>query len=246
MFDNFPQVLNNLFNKKKTEPRNTAYEIVTMTRPQSFIAEEYRTLRTNIQFSMVDKKLKTLQFTSSGPNEGKTTTAINVAVLFASQGKKVLLVDADMRRPSLHSIFQVSNQKGLSTILTDERPNPASVIYPLEHQRLFLMTSGIQPPNPSELLASKQMNILMQYFKEHYDLIIFDLPPILPVTDAQIMASKVDGTIFVIRHDSAHLNEVLQAKEMLQRVHANVVGAVFNDKPRNKKMSGTYYSQTEN
>lgn len=240
MFNNL-----SLFNKKKKDTTHTAYEIVTMTRPQSFIAEEYRTLRTNIQFSMVGRKLKTIQFTSSGPNEGKTTTAVNVAVLFASQGKKVLLVDADMRKPSLHTVFQVSNQKGLSTILTDEKPNPASVIYPLEQNHLFLLTSGIQPPNPSELLASKQMNILMQYFKEHYDLVIFDLPPILPVTDAQIMASKVDGTVFVIRHNLAHLNEVLQAKEMLQRVQANVIGAVFNDKPYNKKISGTYYSQSE-
>lgn len=240
MFDNL-----NIFNKKKNDQKRTAYEIVTMTRPRSFIAEEYRTLRTNIQFSMVDKKLKTLQFTSSGPNEGKTTTAINTAVLFASQGKKVLLVDADMRKPSLHSVFQVPNQKGLSTILTSERPNPAAVIYPLEHSQLFLMTSGIQPPNPSELLASKQMNMLIQYFKEHYDLVIFDLPPILPVTDAQFMASKVDGTVFVIRHNSVHLNEVLQAKEMLDRVQANVIGAVFNDKPRNKKMSGSYYTETE-
>lgn len=234
-----------MFNKKKKEQNNADYEIAALTRPHSFITEEYRTLRTNIEFSMVDKKLKTLLITSSGANEGKTTTAINIAVIFASQGKKVLLVDADMRKPSLHNIFQVPNQKGLSTILTSERPNPAAVIYPLEHQQLFLMTSGIQPPNPSELLASKQMNMLMQYFKEHYDLVVFDLPPILPVTDAQVLASKVDGTIFVIRYNSAHLHDVLQAKEMLQRVQANVIGAVFNDKPRNKKMSGTYYTETE-
>lgn len=238
-------MFNNLFHKEKSEKEKIVYEIATLTRPQSFIAEEYRTLRTNIHFSMATKKLKTFQFTSSGANEGKTTTAINVAVLFAAQGKKVLLVDADMRKPSLHKIFQVPNQKGLSTILTDESPSPAAVIFPLNHNQLFLLTSGIQPPNPSELLASKQMNTLMQYFKEHYDLIIFDLPPVLPVTDAQIMASKVDGTVFVIRHNVAHLNEVLQAKEMLQRVQANVIGTVFNDKPRNKNLSGTYYSQSE-
>lgn len=234
-----------MFNKKKKTHYRPKHEIVTITRPQSFIAEEYRTLRTNIQFSMAGKKLQSLQLTSSSPNEGKTTIAVNTAVVFASQGKKVLLVDADMRKPSLHDLFQVPNQKGLSTILTEEYPDPEATIYPLPHEHLFLLPSGIQPPNPSELLASEQMNRLIQYFKEQYDLIIFDLPPVLPVTDALIMSDKVDGTVFVIRHHTAHLHEVLQAKEMLERVQANVIGAVFNGKPSDKKISGTYYKQDD-
>ena len=230
-----------MFKQKKTQHNEQVNSLITVMKPSSVISEEFRTLRTNIQFSMVDKKFTTLMFTSASPGEGKTTVASNVAVVFASQGKKVLLIDADMRNPSVHQLFNLLNHKGLTDLLTGDNSSIQDIVHQTMIKNLFVLTCGIIPPNPSELLASNRMNQLMDNLKDHFDLILFDLPPILAVTDAQVMANKTDGTIFVIRNGVAEKNNLYKAKELLEHVHANVIGVVYNDKKRSTDAAYHYY-----
>ena len=230
----------------KSRKNNDLYEgknLITLTNPSSFISEEFRTLRTNIQFSMIDKELKTLMVTSSRQGEGKSTIAAKLAIVFASQGKKVLLVDADMRNPSLHKLFKVENQLGLTKILTTKGSQLIHLVHQTRQENLSLLTSGALPPNPSELLASQRMAQFIALVKKEYDLIIFDLPPVNIVTDAQVMGNKADGTVFVIRKEVADLSDILKAKELLNLVQANVIGAIFNSKERIKGMNANYYSK---
>lgn len=230
-----------MFKQKKTHHQEQVNSLITVVKPSSVISEEFRTLRTNIQFSMVDKKFATLMFTSASPGEGKTTVASNVAVVFASQGKKVLLIDADMRNPSVHKLFNLLNYKGLTNLLTEDKASIQDIVHQTEINNLSVLTCGVIPPNPSELLASNRMNQLMERLKEHFDLILFDLPPIIAVTDAQIMANKTDGTIFVIRNGVAEKNNLYKAKELLEHVHAKVIGVVYNDKKRSTDAAYHYY-----
>lgn len=229
--------------KHKKKQHNTAENkierpsLITLTRPSAVISEQFRTIRTNIQFSMVDKNLKTLTITSAGPGAGKSTISANLAVTFAAQGKKVLLVDADMRKPTVHKTFKVKNHDGLTTLLTEKDAQISAIAHQTSTDGLFIITSGAIPPNPAELLASKKMNQLIVQFEEQFDLIIFDLPPIIAVTDAQIMASKADGTIFVINSGGAKKDMVLKSKELLELVGANIIGAIFN----RVKVSGDNY-----
>lgn len=234
-----------MFNHKKTSHKEKHNSLITLVKPSSIISEEFRTLRTNIQFSMVDKQLSTLMFTSAAPGEGKTTVASNVAVVFASQGKRVLLIDADMRNPSIHRLFNFVNHRGLTNLLTENKTSIQDVVHRTTKKNLFVLTCGLIPPNPSELLASKRMDQLIENMKKHFDLIIFDLPPILAVTDAQVMANKTDGTVFVIRDGVAEKNNLYKAKELLEHVHANVIGVVYNDKKREENPAYQYYGIEE-
>lgn len=179
------------------ESQKNGASLVTVTKPNSVVAEQFRTIRTNIQFSMIDRDLKSLIFTSSGPGEGKSTTSANLAVVFATQGKRVLLVDADMRKPSVNKTFKLSNHEGLTTLLTEKEVVLGDVVHETNTENLFILTSGPIPPNPSELLDSKKMNRVIEILEETFDLVIFDMPPIVSVTDAQIMASKTDGTVLL-------------------------------------------------
>lgn len=217
-----------MFKKKLKETNGERPSLITLTRPSSVIAEQFRTIRTNIQFSMVDQDLKTIVVTSAGPGAGKSTISANLAVTFASQGKKVLLVDADMRKPTVHKTFRLPNHDGLTTLLTEKDVQISNIAHRAPTEGLFIITSGVIPPNPSELLASKRMDRLMNELEQIFDLIIFDMPPVIAVTDAQIMASKVDGTIFVIPKGLTNKDMVLKSKDLLEKVHANVIGAIFN------------------
>lgn len=230
-----------MFNRKKTAHSEKLNSLITLIKPSSIISEEFRTLRTNIQFSMVDKQLSTLMFTSAAPGEGKTTVASNVAIVFASQGKRVLLIDADMRNPSVHRLFNFVNHRGLTNLLTENKTSIQDVAHRTTKKNLFVLTCGLIPPNPSELLASKRMDQLIENMKKHFDLIIFDLPPILAVTDAQVMANKTDGTVFVVRDGVAEKHSLYKAKELLENVHANVIGVVYNDKKRTENPAYQYY-----
>lgn len=217
-----------MFKKKLKETNGERPSLITLTRPSSVIAEQFRTIRTNIQFSMVDQDLKTIVVTSAGPGAGKSTISANLAVMFASQGKKVLLVDADMRKPTVHKTFRLPNHDGLTTLLTEKGVQISDIAHRASIEGLFIITSGVIPPNPSELLASKRMDRLMNELEQIFDLIIFDMPPVIAVTDAQVMASKVDGAIFVIPKGLTNKDMVLKSKDLLEKVHANVIGAIFN------------------
>ncbi|MGY3778714.1 CpsD/CapB family tyrosine-protein kinase [Isobaculum melis] len=232
-----------MFNKKRknTKQQKQGTSLITLTKPSSVITEQIRTIRTNIQFSMIDRELKTLVFTSAGPGEGKSTVSANVAVVFAKQGKKVLLVDADMRKPTVHKTFKVPNNEGLTTLLTEKEMNLENVIKETVDENLSILTSGPIPPNPSELLDSNKMNFTIEMLASSFDLIIFDMPPIVTVTDAQIMASKTDGTIVVVRSGIANKEAVLKAKQLLTIVNANVVGTVFNGVEKTSDTAYKYY-----
>ncbi|OJF94201.1 CpsD/CapB family tyrosine-protein kinase [Alkalibacterium sp. 20] len=220
-------------------------DLVTINSPHSIISEEFRTLRTNIQFSMFDRSFKTILITSSVSSEGKSTIAANLAVIFSTQGKKVLLVDADLRRPSLHRKFGLPNNRGLTSFLIGSEPSLSLILDKPYKENLHVLTSGLVPPNPSELLASQRMTDFIETTKEHFDIIIFDAPPVIAVTDAQILASKIDGTVFVVRNGLAERHKLIKAKEQLKKVNANVIGTVFNEKKKIKSNDYGYYRTNE-
>jgi len=231
--------------KKKIKQNNHRKEnrssMVTVTQPNSRVTEQFRTIRTNIQFLMADEQLQTMLFTSSRPFEGKSMICTNLASVFADQGKRVLVIDADMRRPSIANIFHLEKHPGLSTLLASKNSNIEKMIQRVETAHLDMLPSGIVPPNPTELLGSKRMDDIIETLKQQYDLILFDLPPIVSVTDAQILATKVDGVILVIRKEIAHVEEVYKAKELLELVNANIVGAIFNGEKNLHDDSDAYY-----
>ncbi|MBM6615374.1 CpsD/CapB family tyrosine-protein kinase [Desemzia sp. RIT804] len=232
------------FKKSKNQTANIERpSLITLTRPSSVVSEQFRTIRTNIHFSMVDTDLKSLSITSAGPGAGKSTISANLAVSFANEGKKVLLIDTDMRKPTVHKTFRLPNHDGLTTMLTDRNAELVNIIHRLDTDNLYILTSGAIPPNPAELLASKRMEQLKTELEELFDLIIFDLPPVVAVTDAQIIASKTDGTIFVINKGGADKEMVLKSKELLDKVQANVMGAVLNRVDTKNDHYYTYYGE---
>lgn len=215
-----------VFNKKKEEVGRTG--MIIADNPFSIVSEQIRTIRTNIQFSMIDKDLQTISITSATASSGKSTIASNLAGAFAAEDTKVLLVDADMRKPTIHKIFRVQNTQGLTNVLTDRHLRLSDVAHRSYVENLDFVTCGVIPPNPSELMGSKRMEELIEQMKEEYDLVIFDNPPLLAVTDAQVMATKVDGTIVVVPKGEVSKDELEKAASLLENVKANVLGIVLN------------------
>ncbi len=216
-------------NRKLTEQKKGA-SLITHLQPNSVTAEEFRNIRTNIEFSGVDKNVKSFLVTSSMPFEGKSTISSNLASVYSQMEKRVLFVDADLRKPMLHRTFNVSNDTGLSTILASktEITNLNNIIMQGPNSNLYLLPTGPIPPNPAELLASKRMQFLMRRLEDYFDLIIYDTPPVLPVTDSQIIASQVDGVVVVVRYNYTTKNTIRQTKEKLDAVDANILGYVLN------------------
>lgn len=202
--------------------------------PKSIAAESYRTLRTNIQYSSFDKEYKVIMVTSSEPEEGKSTTAGNLALCLAQGEKKVILIDCDLRKPSLHKKFRISNLMGLSDVLIGKEELKSAIHR--YNKNLVVLTSGKVPPNPSEMLSSKSMNALLEVLKESFDYVILDTPPVQAVTDSQILSTKADGTILVIKSEKTKKDSVQNAINLLRKVNANIIGSVLNgvDNSRNK------------
>ncbi len=215
--------------KHKTTAKEHQRKLITAIDPKSAISEQYRTIRTNIQFSSVDQEIRTIMVTSSGPAEGKSTTVANLAVVFAQQGKRVLLVDADLRKPTSHYTFNVTNTFGFTSVLTKQM-TLEQAIRNTEVENLDVLTSGPIPPNPAELLASKAMDQFFNEVQQQYDVVLFDTPPVIAVTDAQILANKCDGTILVVFSGKTEKDQLVKAKELLQSAKGKLLGVVLNHK----------------
>lgn len=214
--------------------------LISLTNPKSPIAEQFRTIRTNIQFSSVDKELQTIIVTSSGPGEGKSTNTANLAVVFAQQGKRVLLIDADLRKPTVHYTFRTENHVGLSNVLTRQL-TLEEAISTTAQEKLWVLSSGPIPPNPSELLGSKNMQVLLEQAKEEYDVIVIDTPPVLAVTDAQILANLADGVVLVVSSGKTERDSAKKAKELLESAQAKILGVVLNNKKAEESHYYYYY-----
>jgi capsular exopolysaccharide synthesis family protein len=214
---------------KKFKTTDPSKKLIANLDPKSPISEQYRTIRTNIQYSSVDKEIKTLMVTSSGPAEGKSTTVANLAVVFAQLGKKVLLVDADLRKPTVHRTFGVNNLFGFTTVLT-KQATLGSTVLETDEKDLYILTSGPVPPNPAELISSKSMEQFIEEAKEQFDYVLFDTPPLLAVADPQILANKVDGSIFVVFSGKTDIDQAKKAKELLENAQSKLVGVVLNHK----------------
>lgn len=212
--------------------------IITNDDPKSPISEAYRVLRTNILFSSFDKPIKTMVVTSAGPGEGKSTTLVNLAVTFAQQGSRVLLIDADLRKPRIHRILMMDNSNGLTNLLST-RNDYKDYVRSCRIKNLDILLCGAIPPNPSELLMSNAMKQFIQKVREDYDIVLIDAPPAIIVTDAAIISTFVDGTMLVAASGTVERDELIRAKEMLDKVNANIIGVVLNKIDR--KTSGGYH-----
>lgn len=219
-------------------------ELVLNNDPKSIISETIRTLRTNLQFASVDKKLSTILITSSMPGEGKSFIAANLATAFAQNGAKVLLVDCDIRKGRQHLIFDQHNQKGLSNLLLENIEEKYSeYIVETKIKNLSVMFRGVTPPNPSELLASEKNKELIEILKKKYDIVIFDSAPINGgLTDSLIMGTLVDGVVIVTAYNETPVTLLNSTKKSLQNVNANILGVVLNRvNDKSKKYYGHYY-----
>ena len=229
-----------MFNRKKqkTDTSVNSPGLVSAINPKSIVAEQFRVVRTNLEFSIVDKDLKSFLVTSLVPSAGKSTISSNLAITFAAQNKKVLLVDTDMRKPTIHKVFRLRNNEGLSTLITSKEAEVSDFVVKTEIENLFVLTSGATPPNPAELISSHRMEQLIEEMEQAYDLVIFDTPPVMAVADSQIMAGKVDGTWFVMRKGLDTKEHVQIAVERMDSVNANVLGVIYN---RVEETDDTYY-----
>ena len=214
--------------------------IISYNDPKSVISEQYRAIRTNIEYSNVDQNTKTILVTSSDKNEGKTTTVSNLAVSFANLNKKVLLIDCDLRNASIHKMFKINNIYGLTDILAKDRAVD-KCIQETELENLYVLTAGATPPNPAEILSSEKMKNLIEDLKNIYDYIFIDTPPIGLVTDAGVLSSFTDGVVLVVKSESVEKKYLEETKKKLDAVDARILGAILNSYKSEQK-DYNYYS----
>lgn len=213
--------------------------LISLKNPKSRASEAYRTLRTNIQFSSLDEQIKSIVVTSSGPGEGKSTTMANLAIAIAQSGKKVILLDCDFRKSTVHKKFGLSNSQGLTNILAQDRKFE-DIIITTEINNLYVITSGPVPPNPAELLGTKKMKTLLSELTKVFDMVLIDAPPVLAVTDAQILSTIVDGTVIVSAYGQSDKQALLQSKQHIEKVGGKILGVVINKVP---EQSNGYYGK---
>lgn len=222
-------------------------KLVVSRYPMSPAAESYRVLRANLQFKMGDKRIRTLMVTSTVPMEGKSLTSANLATVLAHSGKRVLLVDADLRRPTIHHFFEVGNSAGLTTALSSSTVDFSEIIHEEVLENLSVMTSGPLPPNPAELLSSNRMLELVRALSQRFDVVIFDTPPVMAVADATVLASAVDGALLVVDNNHTRKKLLRQSFDALLAVGTNVIGIVLNRVSiRGRESSYTYYYPQRN
>ena len=203
-------------------------------------SEAFRSVRTNLQFVNVDKPPQVLVITSAVAGEGKTTSACNLAITMAQGGQRVALVECDLRRPRVASYLSVSNAVGLTNVLTGQ-VRLVDAVVSWNRGMLTVLPSGPLPPNPSEMLGSRQMAAMLDELRVDFDAIILDAPPLLPVTDGAVIARAADGALMIVRHGSTTTDQLRRATEVLEQAGGTLLGAVVNFVPTSKRGSGDYY-----
>jgi tyrosine-protein kinase Etk/Wzc len=226
-------------NSEDYQVKRITSNLVTHFEPKSPISEAYRTFRTNLQFARLDSPLKTILVTSSGPSEGKSTSVANLAITMAQMGTKTILIDSDLRRPVLHSIFNLQRTPGLTNYLAGNVPWK-EIVQQTPIENLSLLTCGVLPPNPSELLGSRKMKNLLEELKEKYDMILFDSPPVIAVTDAAVLSTLLDGVVLVSSSGSTSREALQRAITLLENVKGRLIGGVLN-KIKVESVYGSYH-----
>lgn len=216
---------------RKTKQKQLLPEVII--RPTSSVSEQYRTISANISFSMKDKKFKTILVTSPEASAGKSTTITNVAAILAAQGKKVLLLDCDLRKPSIHRKLNIPNNKGLSNIIANDVPIDECIQIKDQIPNLSIITSGPIPTNPSNLITSDKMDVIIKELKdsELFDIIMIDTPPTLVVSDSQTLASKVDASVIITKYNQTKKEELNLTIKALSNVKSNILGCIINEQP---------------
>ena len=224
--------------EKKRSTASNGMPLVAETQPRAAAAEAYRTLRINIQFASLDQPHRILIVASASAGEGKTTTVANFGVVNAQSGLRVCVIDADLRRPALHRIFGLPNQRGLTTALLEDQPI-VTLVQPTRIPNLSVLTSGPSAPNPAELVGSKRMRQLLEAATTDFDLLVCDTPPIVAVSDAVSLAAQCDGVIFVVKTGAVQQQVIKRTMAQIEAVKGRILGVVLNS--YNFRRDGYYY-----
>ena len=211
--------------------------LITLSQPRSAAAEAFRSLRTNLMFSSVDKPLRTLLATSAARDDQKSLTLANLAVTFAQGGNRTILVDADLRQPRQHEIWGIAGGSGLTGMMVDDSAIAEPPLEATEVENLQILTTGELPPNPADLLGGKRMESIITALKARADYVLFDSPPVLAATDAALLGIKLDGALLIVRAGDTRRDHTADARQALERVHVRVVGAVLTNAPRENTIS---------
>ena len=211
--------------------------LTTLSEPRSASAEAFRSLRTNLMFSSVDKPIHTLLITSPARDDHKSVTLANLAVTFAQGGNRTIVVDADLRQPKQHEIWGTDNRRGLTNMMVDDSAISDPPLCDTSIDNLQIVPTGELPPNPADLLSGKRMDEIIQALKARADYVLFDSPPVLAATDAALLGIKLDAALLVVRAGDTRRDHTAQARQALERVHVRIVGAVLTNAPGENKIS---------
>ncbi len=211
--------------------------LITLSQPRSAASEAYRSLRTNLMFSSVESPIQTLLVTSAARDDQKSVTLANLAVTFAQSGNRTILVDADLRQPKQHEIWNLDPKLGLSRMMMNDGAIGDPPLQATAVDGLEIICAGDLPPNPADLLGGQRMNEIIAALKQRADYVLFDSPPVLAATDAALLGIKLDGVLLTVRAGETRRDHTAQARQALERIHARVVGAVLTDAPRENQFA---------
>ena len=212
--------------------------LITLTDPRSPVSEAYRTLRTNLSFYSLDNPLRSLVVTSPASGDEKSVAVANLAVTMAQSGRRTVLVDCDLRRPSLHTFFNLSNDTGLTSMILNDDAKPPLQTTSVDN--LWLLASGPKPPNPADLLGSRKIDQLIEALTAAYDVVLFDAPPVIAVTDAAVLGAKVDGVLLIISAGKSRRDHAERAKETLEKAKVRIIGVALTNAPKDSGMDCYY------
>jgi tyrosine-protein kinase Etk/Wzc len=234
-------IFNRSKHSKSQSSTNMKRRLITREDPRSPVSESYRSLRTSLLYTDIDKQTKSILVSSAGPGEGKTTTVANMAITYANLGKKTLLIDTDLRRPVLHKVLDLSKEPGITDYLAGYKADFNSLIKKTDIENLHVVTSGIIPPNPSELLGSSKMSELVRSLEESWDMILFDSPPLVAVTDATMISKEIDKIVIVVKVGQTDKKAFEHTVNSLKNVNSPIGGIVLNAVTQNNSYGSYYY-----